>query len=145
MFNAFIKGINEYNKPFLLSNNQIVKNSTPTNEIKGVDTMKKNCYKRKDGRWQYAKQENGLSYYAIANTYRELIEKIKNIKPKQKLILKRPKEDKFTLIQYFDFYINNYVKNKKVGEKTIKEWLGFQRNYINKELKGIYLNKATTE
>ena len=51
--------------------------------------MRKNCYRRTDGRWQYSKQENGLIYYTIANTYRELIAKIDKIQPRQIKQVKR--------------------------------------------------------
>ncbi len=63
---------------------------TSTSELKGVEsTMKKHCSKRKDGRWQYSKQKDGYLYYTIANTYRELIEKIKRIKPRKIKTIKR--------------------------------------------------------
>ena len=63
--------------------------------------MKKNCYKRKDNRWEYKKQENGLKYYTIANTYRELIDKIKNIKPTQINYVSQIKSKTTTFASYF--------------------------------------------
>lgn len=96
--------------------------STPIEKTKGVDnTMKKNCYHRKDGRWEYSKQENGLLYYTIANTYRELLEKIKSIKPKQIKQVKRIKTKILTFLQYFKFYIDNYVRTKKIKTRIIKK------------------------
>ena len=107
MIKEFEKGINEYNRPFLLTNNTKTQQSKETrkstpNELKGVDTMKKNCYHRKDGRWQYSKQENGVLYYTIANTYRELLEKIKQIKPRQ---IKQIKNVKTKTLTFFSYYV----------------------------------------
>ncbi len=91
-------------------------------ETKGVDTMKKNCYKRPDGRWQYSKQQNGYLYYAIANTYRDLLEKIKNIKPRQIRHVQRVKSNVTTFIQYFELYYDTFIKTKKMAKETLLSW-----------------------
>lgn len=111
----------------------------------GVDTMRKNCYKRTDGRWQYSKQLNGLQYYAIANTYRELLDKIKNIKPKQIRAIKRVKTTNLTFIQYFQFYIDNYVKTDKKRAKTTNVWLNILNRHLKENLFRISLEKLTSE
>ena len=93
-----------------------------TQETKGVDTMRKNCYKRTDGRWQYSKQQNGFLYYTIANTYRELIEKIKNIKPRQIRHVQKVKSNVMTFIQYFELYMDTFIKTKKMAKETLLSW-----------------------
>lgn len=118
--------------------------STP-NELKGVDTMKKNCYHRKDGRWQYSKQENGMLYYTIANTYRELLEKIKQIKPRQVKQIKNIKTKTLTFIEYYKFYIENYIKTKKYKSNTISIWQRELKSYISPNFKNQPLNKLQTE
>lgn len=114
---------------------------------KEVDTMKKNCYKRADGRWQYSKQQNGQRYYAIANTYRELVEKIKDIKPKQiKGIKQKTKKTSYsTFIQYFQYFIDSYIKCKDISNKSKEDW---QRNLtkdITPAFKYVKLEDLTTE
>lgn len=125
----FLKTYQDMQKPFLLidntkkENSLVQEKSTPT-ENKGVETMKKNCTKRKDGRWQYSKQKDGYLYYAIANTYRQLIEKIKNIKPKpiKGIKHKTTKTNQNTFLQYYQYFIDNFIKNKNIGEETKKDW-----------------------
>lgn len=133
--------------PFLLINNEKskeeLKKSTPTE--KGVDTMKKNCYKRTDGRWQYSKQINGMLYYTIANTYRELIDKIKEIKPRKIKETKTIKNKKLTFIEYYSYFYDNYVKNTDVSKSTLIEWQGVIQNYIKPNFQRIELEKLTTE
>lgn len=107
--------------------------------------MKKNCYHRKDGRWEYSKQENGLLYYTIANTYRELLEKIKSIKPKQIKQVKRIKTKILTFLQYFKFYIDNYVRTKKLKQESLRSWERTADNYIAKYFPRMPLDKLTTE
>lgn len=109
--------------------------------------MRKNCYKRKDGRWQYSKQQNGMLYYAIANTYRELIEKIKEIKPKYiKTIKHKVKKTNYTtFLQYYQFYIENYVKNKKICAETLKSWQRQLTNDLTPKFKYLKLEEITTE
>ncbi len=120
------------------------KKSTP-NKLKGVDTMKKNCYHRKDGRWQYSKQENGMLYYTIANTYRELLEKIKTIKPRQLKITKKVKSKTLTFNQYFNYYIENYIKTKDLKPNTIKSWIDIFKNHILPYFNKISIDKVNTE
>lgn len=119
------------------------KKSTP--ETKGVDTMKKNCYRRKDGRWQYSRQENGLLYYAIANTYRELIEKIKLIKPRKIKNVTKLRGKVTTLIQYFETYIETYVKPKPITEGAKYEWTRHLEKYIKPYAQRLPLDSITTE
>ena len=90
----------------------------------GTDTMRKNCYKRTDGRWQYSKQKGGYKYYCIANTYRELLEKIPKIKPTLITTIKHKtrKTSQNTFVQYYQFYIDSYIKTKKISEETKKDW-----------------------
>lgn len=93
-------------------------------DTKGAETMRKHCYKRSDGRWQYSRQEAGKRYYAIASTYRELLEKIPTIKPK---IIKNIKHTnrqtrQNTFVQYFEYYLDNYVNNKKISQDTKTDW-----------------------
>ena len=89
-------------------------------QTKGADTMKKNCYKRPDGRWEFSRQQSGYKYYTIANTYRELLEKIPKIKPalKKSVKHKTKKTNQNTFIQYYQFYLDSYISNKKIGEET---------------------------
>lgn len=133
--------------PFLLINNEKskerLKKSTPTE--KGVDTMKKNCYRRNDGRWQYSKQINGMLYYAIANTYRELIEKIKEIRPRKIKEIKTIRNKKLTFIEYYSYFYDNYVKNTDVSKSTLSEWQGIIQNYIKPNFQRVELDKLTTE
>lgn len=109
--------------------------------------MRKNCYKRKDGRWQYSKQKGGYRYYAIANTYRELIEKIPKIKPILITDIKHKnrKTNQFTFVQYYQFYIDNFVKNKKIGKETIKSWQRQLIQDITPNFKYLKLEDVTTE
>lgn len=97
------------------------------NQTKGADTMKKHCYKRTDGRWQYLRQQAGMRYYAIASTYRELLEKIPTIKPKQIKNIKHSykKTNQNTFIQYYQYYIDSFVKTKKISKTVKNDW---QRN-----------------
>lgn len=95
-----------------------------TENEKGVDTMRKNVCRRKDGRWQYAKQENGLKYFAIASSYRKLIDKINKIRPKEVKDIKHAnaRTNQSTFANYYQYFIDNYIKNKKIGEETKKDW-----------------------
>ena len=165
MFYEFIKGENEYNKPFLIidktkdllnyNKKENCVNTTeskeqskePTQNIKneGVGTMKKNCYYRKDGRWQYSKQENGVLYYTIANTYRELLEKIKQIKPRQIKQIKTTKTKNLTFFNYYNFYIETYVKTKKIKNKTINVWHRENKQYIQPYFQKMPLEKLQSE
>ena len=144
-------GYEANHKPFLISDNtknqqqsKETRKSTP-NELKGVDTMKKNCYHRKDGRWQYSKQENGMLYYTIANTYRELLEKIKQIKPRQVKQIKNIKAKSLTFIEYYKFYIENYIKTKKYKSNTISIWQRELKSYISPNFKNQPLTKLQPE
>lgn len=122
------------------------KESTQNLITKGVDnTMRKNCYQRTDGRWQYSKQQNGFLYYAIANTYRELLEKIKQIKPRQIRHVKNTKTKIVTFLQYFNFYIDNYVRTKDIKEHTKSIWYIFEKKYIAPNFQRIQLDKLSTE
>lgn len=107
--------------------------------------MRKNCYKRTDGRWQYSKQENGLIYYAIANTYRELLTKINKIQPRQIKIVKRLKTKILTFTDYYIFYIENYIKTKKYKSNTISIWEREVISYIKPYFNKIPLDKLQTE
>ena len=116
-------------------------------ELKGADSMKKNCYKRTDGRWQYSKQQNGMRYYAIANTYRELVEKIKEIKPVFVKTIKNvsKKNKKFTFLQYYQFYIDNYVSNKKMSKENLQDWQRQLSNDLTPVFKHMLLEDVTSE
>lgn len=109
--------------------------------------MKKNCYRRTDGRWQYSRQQNGLRYYAIASTYRELLEKIKDIKPKVLKTVKHKttKTSQNTFLQYCSFYIDNYVKNKKISKDSLKDWQRQLEKDITPAFKYIKLSDITSE
>lgn len=115
-------------------------------QTKGVE-MRKNCYKRKDGRWQYSKQTGGYIYYAIANTYRELLEKIPKIKPtlKQSVKHKTKKTNQNTFIQYYQFFIDSFIKNKKIGEHTKVDWQRQLTRDITPEFKYLKLEDVTSE
>jgi integrase len=132
-------------KPYL-EQKESQKESTP-NKTKGVETMKKNCYRRTDGRWQYSKQQGGYKYYAIANTYRELLEKIPKIKPTltKSVKHKTKKTNQNTFLQYYQFYIDNYVKNKKIGEESLKDWQRQLTRDLTPEFKYLKLEDITTE
>ncbi len=109
--------------------------------------MKKNCYRRTDGRWQYSKQKGGYRYYTIANTYRELIEKIPKIEPVLIMSVKHKtrKTNQFTFIQYYQFYIDNFVKNKKMRTETIKAWQRQLTQDITPKFKYLKLEDVTAE
>lgn len=107
--------------------------------------MKKHCYKRADGRWEYNKQENGYKYYTIANTYRELLDKIQKIQPKLIKQVKNVKTKSITFGSYFDFYIENYIKHKNYTKETIDEWERIYRLHIAHTFNKIPLEKLTTE
>lgn len=107
--------------------------------------MKKNCYKRTDGRWQYSKQINGMLYYTIANTYRELLENIKNITPRKIKNVKTIKTKSVTFSQYYEFFIENYIKTQKIRKTTIQDWIGQLENYIKPYFQNIPMEKLTTE
>lgn len=114
---------NRRTKFIVINGNKEIASKKSTPDLKGVEnTMKKNCYHRKDGRWQYSKQENGLKYYAIANTYRELLEKIKNIKPKLIKNVKVIKTKKLTFIQWYQTYIDTFIKTQNIKEKSKQDW-----------------------
>lgn len=115
-------------------------------EDKGVgNTMRKNCYRRSDGRWQYSKQENGMLYYAIANTYRELIAKIDKIQPRQIKTIKRIKTKILTFIEYYKFYIANYVNTKQIKQHTKDVWTMLLKKYIAPAFPRVPLEKLMPE
>ncbi len=109
--------------------------------------MKKHCSKRKDGRWQYSKQKDGMLFYAIASTYRQLLEKIKNIKPKPLKGVKHKtiKTNQNTFLQYYQYFIDNFVKNKKIGTETIKDWQRQFDNDITPDFKYVKLQDLKIE
>lgn len=107
--------------------------------------MKKNCYHRKDGRWQYSKQENGILYYTIANTYRELLEKIKQIKPRQIKQIKNVKNKTLTFIEYYKFYIINYINTKQIKKHSKYVWTMLLQKYIAPAFQRLPLEKITPE
>ncbi len=122
------------------------KDSTPKIENKGVETLKKYCYKRKDSRWEYSRLQNGLLYYAIANTYRELVEKIPKIVPRKKNEVKRIKmSGKLTVIAYFEYYYNTYIENSDLKKGTKDEWKVMVDNYIKPHFARVELEKSTIE
>ena len=141
----FDKSRKEKNGPFLLVDNTKSKVSKISVQNGGTDTMRKNCYRRPDGRWEYSKQMNGLKYYAIANTYRELLTKIERIEPKQVRNVIKISAKVRTFAQYFQFYIDNYIKNKNYGKSTLDEWNRTLRQHILKNFNKIAITKLTTE
>ena len=145
----FEKSLNQSKGPFLLIDNTKSKENSKISVPKegGTDTMRKNCYRRPDGRWQYSKQQNGYRYYAIANTYRELLEKIPKIKPTLVGTVKHSthRTNISTFIQYYQFYIDNYVKNKKIGLKTQRDWQRQLSHDITAKFKFVKLEDVTTE
>ncbi len=153
MIGAYEQGQNEYNKPFLLIDNSKQKKVKDNQEMstskenKGVDTMKKNCSRRKDGRWQFSKQKEGYLYYAIAPTYRKLIDKIPNIKPKpiKSIKHKTTKTNQNSFIQYYQFYIDNYIKTKNIKENQLKDWERQLTNDITPAFKYVKLQDITSE
>ena len=153
-FEAFFKGYNEENG--LVEINQLKKqleelqkekerqNSTPA--TRGVETLRKYCYKRNDGRWEYSRLQNGFLYYAIANTYRELVEKIPKITPRKKNDVKRIKTTgKMTVIGYFEYFYESYIQNKDITKSTKHEWRAMIDNYIKPNFLRIELEKCNTE
>lgn len=149
-FDEYIKAYDQINTPLditklkeELKTNQVV--TTQTN--KGVETMKKNVYKRADGRWQYAKQQNGLQYYAIANTYRELLEKIKDIKPKQikNIKYKTKKTTQNSFIQYYQMYIDTYIKPKPITQEVKNDWQRQLTNDITPKFKYVKMEDVTAQ
>ncbi len=152
-----MKGYEDNHKPFdikpFLENKKeeckvitIQKSKKSTPELKGVDnTMKKNCYHRKDGRWQYSKQQDGYLYYTIANTYRELLENIKKIKPRKVKQVKRVNAKTYTVLSYIIFYYETFIKSKNPGYNVTIEWEGLIKNYFSKAFPRLPLEKLTTE
>ena len=124
-----------------------IKKNMSAQQHKGVDTMRKNCYKRNDGRWQYSKQQNGMLYYAIANTYRELIEKIKDIKPTQikNIKQKTKKTSTNSFIQYYQYFIDSFIKNKNIRKTTKDDWQRQLTNDITPAFKYTKLEELTAE
>lgn len=114
-------------------------------ETKGAETMKKHCYKRTDGRWEYKKVQDGFKYYAIAGTYRELIDKIESITPKKIKEVRSRKTNKLTVSSYFEQFYNNYVKPNDVSESTRSEWIRTINNYIKPNFARVELKTVTTE
>lgn len=109
-------------------------------QTKGADTMKKHCYKRKDGRWEYYKQQNGLVYRAIAPSYRELLEKIQKIKPKLKKQVKNIRNIKtMSFASYWDLFTQTYITANKY------EWEKNSRLYIHPNFSRVPLDKLTAE
>ncbi len=142
----FEKSLNQSKGPFLLVDNSKSKISVSTKTKGETDTMRKNCYRRPDGRWQYSKQQNGYRYYAIANTYRELLEKIPKIKPTKKTDVKRIKStSKMTVIAYFEYFYDSYIKNKELTKSTKHEWWAMINNYIKPNFFRLELEKCSTE
>lgn len=123
-----------------------IKESTP-DETKGADSMKKYCYRRKDGRWQYSRQEHGYRFYAIASTYRELLARIPNIKPKKvlKVIHVYESYQANSFLQYYQFFIDNYVRNKKISKSTIDDWQRQFKNDITPHFRFVKLEDLTAE
>ena len=147
-FEAFLKGYDDINRPFdiIALQKPQSKKSTPKTENKGVETLKKYCYKRKDSRWEYSRLQNGLLYYAIANTYRELVEKIPLIVPRKKNEVKKIKTSgKLTVIAYFEYFYDSYIQNKDLTESTKQEWRTMIDHYIKPNFSRIELEKLTTE
>lgn len=107
--------------------------------------MRKNCYRRPDGRWEYSKQINGLKYYTIANTYRELLTKIEKIEPKQVRNVIKVSSKIRTFAQYFQFYIDSYIKNKNYRKSTLDEWNRTLKQHVLKNFNKIAITKLTTE
>lgn len=113
--------------------------------IKRSRHNEKNCYRRTDGRWQYSKQENGLIYYTIANTYRELIAKIDKIQPRQIKQVKRIKTKILTFIEYYKLYIASYVDTKNIKQHTKDIWNILLKKYIAPAFQRVPLEKVTPE
>ncbi len=120
MFYAFLKGENEYNKPFLLIDN--TKNEKSSTKIKGVDEDMKNIYKRKDGRYEYSKMIDNERIYIINRSKSELEKQVREIKLK-----------------------NKKQKNTHLFKNIVLEWYSnFKEPYIKENAKQIYnasLNK----
>ncbi len=107
--------------------------------------MRKHCSKRKDGRWQYSKQKDGWLYYAIASTYAKLLAKIPFIKPRRIKKLKNYKSGKMSVVQYFEFYKEHFVNNKKITEKSKEEWTSLIETKLEPFFKNLPLENLTTE
>ncbi len=108
--------------------------------------MRKYCYKRTDERWEYSRLQNGLLYYAIATTYRQLMEKIPTIVPRKKNEIKKLKTTgKLTVIAYFEYYFDSYVQNKDITKSTKAEWRTMIERYIKPNFFRVELEKCTTE
>ncbi len=109
------------------------------------ETMRKNCYHRPDGRWEYSKQIDGIKYYAIASTYRDLIKKIDNATSKKVRAVSNPRKKTMSFAQYFQFYIDSFIKNKDYVQATKNDWERTQRNFIVKNFSKVDLEKLTAE
>lgn len=149
MTENLLKGYQDNQKPFLLVDNtkkeKSKTNSNESTQTKGVDTMKKYCYKRKDGRWEYSKLEAGYLYYAIAPTYRELISKTTNIKPRKIRNIKLTKKKILDLTSYFQLFFTSFIKTKNIKKTTIEEWERTITLYIEPNFSNIDINKLTLE
>lgn len=109
--------------------------------------MRKNCYKRPDGRWQFSKQKNGYRYYTIANTYRELLEKIPKIKPTLITSIKHKtsKTSQNTFIQFYQNYIDTYIKPKNITQEVKNDWQRQLTRDITPKFKYIKLEDVTAQ
>lgn len=122
------------------------KSTKPADEKEVGETMRKNCYRRTDGRWQYAKRINGMQYYAIANTYRELLEKIKNIEPRKVRNVQKIKKGRvLTFIQFFEHYIESFVKTKNLKPGSLAIWYNVLDHYIKPNFQRIDITKLTVD
>lgn len=151
-FEEYLKGFDEENKPVdvIQLQNQVksIKSQDMTTpKEKGVETLRKNCYKRTDGRWQYSKQSRGYKYYTIANTYRELLEKIPRIKPVliNKIKHKTRKTNQNTFIQYYQGYIDAYIKTKPITQEVKNDWQRQLTNDITPKFKYMKIEDVTAQ
>lgn len=104
--------------------------------------MKKNVHHRKDGRWEYSKQENGKRYYAIANTYRQLLLRIPHIKPTKTL---KEREDTISFVDYFKYFEASFIESKKVAYSTVKHWDYVISKFIEPYFKDTQMRKLRAE
>lgn len=99
----------------------------------------KNIRKRTDGRWEYRKNINGNNISLIANTQKELKEKIKGIK----LPAKQPQIITLTLGDWAKKWYLTYKKHT-LRPKSQLEYKNTIDNHIYKFFKDIPIKKVTT-
>lgn len=98
-------------------------------------------FKRKDGRWcgaYYDNEPKPRRHFVYGKTQAEVKKKLKEMQ--ENPIVKRGKEDSFTLEKWVLFFLENYKKNE-VKQTTFDSYMGVYRKHIS----GSWLGKLKLE